>query len=78
MWIKPKIPKRKLRIRRRSKRSYFRNKKRKNNAICRSNLYDGVLSKKDEIAIASFEEPIITKIRVLEEILPVSNKFKPV
>jgi len=41
-------------------------------------LYDGILSAKDEIAIASFNEPIITKIRVLEEILPVSQKFKPV
>lgn len=40
-------------------------------------LYDGILSSKDEIAIASFGEPVISKIRVLEEILPVSNKFKP-
>src|SRR3989344_3363069 len=37
-------------------------------------LYDGMLSSKDEIAIASFSEPIITKIRVLEEIMPVSSK----
>lgn len=41
-------------------------------------LYDGILSAKDEIIIASFGEPIISKIRVLEEILPISNKFKPV
>lgn len=41
-------------------------------------LYDGYLSAKDGIAIASFDEPIITKIRVLEEILPVSNQFKPI
>jgi translation initiation factor 5B len=40
-------------------------------------LYDGELSIKDEIAIASFDEPIVTKIRVLEEIEPVSFKFKP-
>ncbi len=41
-------------------------------------LYDGELSKKDEIAIASFEEePVITKIRILEEIEPLSSKFKP-
>src|SRR3989344_1773589 len=33
-------------------------------------LYDGELASKDEIAIASFNEPIISKIRVLEEILP--------
>src|SRR3989344_1437027 len=30
-----------------------------------------------EISIASFNEPIISKIRVLEEILPSSSKFKP-
>ena len=41
-------------------------------------LYDGELSKNDEIAIASLEEePIISKIRILEEIRPLSNKFTP-
>jgi len=41
-------------------------------------LYDGELSKKDEIAISSFEgEPLITKIRILEEIEPLCKKFKP-
>jgi len=41
-------------------------------------LYDGSLSKKDEIAIATLDgKPIISKIRILEEILPLSNKFKP-
>jgi translation initiation factor 5B len=41
-------------------------------------LYDGILSAKDEIIVASFGDPIISKIRVLEEILPISDKFKPV
>jgi len=40
-------------------------------------LYDGELSQNDEIAIATFSEPIITKIRVLEEIQPLCAKFKP-
>ncbi len=41
-------------------------------------LYDGILSKKDEIAVANLEaEPIITKIRVLEEIEPLCSRFKP-
>ena len=41
-------------------------------------LYDGELSKKDEIAIANFDkEPIITRIRVLEEIEPLCSRFKP-
>ena len=40
-------------------------------------LYDGELSKNDEIAISNLEgEPIITKIRTLEEIQLLSNKFK--
>lgn len=40
-------------------------------------LYDGVLNRKDKIAIASFDKPIISKIRILEEVLPLSDKFKP-
>ncbi|MFC1710597.1 translation initiation factor IF-2 [Nanoarchaeota archaeon] len=41
-------------------------------------LYDGELSKKDEIAVASFSgEPIVTKIRILEEIEPLCDRFKP-
>lgn len=40
-------------------------------------LYDGELKKTNEIAIASFEEePIISKIRILEEIKPLSTKFE--
>ena len=39
-------------------------------------LYDGTLKEKDEIAIATFSgEPLVTKIRSLEEIRPLSNKF---
>jgi len=53
-------------------------KKEKNMEYIEAVLYDGILSVNDEIAIASFSEPIITKIRFLEEILPVSTKFKPV
>ena len=53
-------------------------KKEKTMQYAEAILYDGSLSAKDEIAIASFDEPIITKIRVLEEILPISTKFKPV
>ncbi len=41
-------------------------------------LYDGELAKTDEIAVANIEgEPIITRIRILEEIEPLSSKFKP-
>ncbi len=43
-------------------------------------LYDGELAAKDTIAIASLEadKPLIGKIRVLEQVMPVSAKFEPV
>lgn len=42
-------------------------------------LYDGELSKTDQIAVANLEgEPIVTKIRILEEIQPLNAKFKAV
>ena len=53
-------------------------KKDRNNSYLESILYDGVLSKKDKIAVANFEgKPTIVKIRVLEEIEPISDKFRP-
>jgi translation initiation factor 5B len=39
-------------------------------------LYDGMIEKGDEIAIASFGEPIIARIRSIDEILPLSEKFQ--
>ncbi len=41
-------------------------------------LYDGELKKNDEIAIACFEGTIKSRIRSLEEVRPLSDKFKPV
>jgi translation initiation factor 5B len=43
-------------------------------------LYDGMLRAEDEIAIANFSggEPIISRIRTMEEIQPLSYKYKPV
>ncbi|HLD38160.1 MAG TPA: translation initiation factor IF-2 [Candidatus Nanoarchaeia archaeon] len=41
-------------------------------------LYDGQLKKSDQIALSNLDgKPLITKIRVLEEIEPLSAKFKP-
>ena len=52
-------------------------KKEKSTNYVESILYDGELSGKEKIAIANFEEePIITKIRILEEIKPLCAKFK--
>ena len=53
-------------------------KKEKTMQYAEAILYDGKLSAKDEIIIASFDEPVVSKIRVLEEIMPVSSKFEPV
>lgn len=41
-------------------------------------LYDGALEEGDEIAIASFGESIVGKIRAIEEIQPLSLKYKSV
>jgi len=41
-------------------------------------LYDGKIEENDKIAIATFDKPIVGKIRALEEILPLSNKYKSV
>jgi translation initiation factor 5B len=53
-------------------------KKEKNNYYLESILYDGEISKQNQIAVANLEgQPLITRIRVLEEIQPLSDKFKP-
>ncbi len=52
-------------------------KKEKSNDYAEAILYDGSLSKNEEIAIASLDgTPVISKIRALEEILPLNNKFQ--
>lgn len=39
-------------------------------------LYDGGLKENDEIAVASFGEPLITKVRNIQEALPLNKGFK--
>jgi translation initiation factor 5B len=39
-------------------------------------LYDGRLTNKDEIAIASFDDTIVTKIRTIEEVLPLNKGYE--
>jgi len=53
-------------------------KKEKSTNYIEAILYDGMLSKTDKIAVANLDgEPIITKIRILEEIEPLCSRFKP-
>lgn len=53
-------------------------KKEKTIDAIESILYDGELSEGDEIAIASLNEPVVTKVRALEEIRPLSFKYESV
>ena len=69
----------KLKLGKKAKGVMLEIKKEKSTNYIESILYDGELSKKDEIAVASFNgEPIVSKIRILEEIQPLCDKFKPV
>ena len=52
-------------------------KKEKNSEWAESILYDGSLDVGDELVIASLSDPILTKVRAIQEILPLSNKYKP-
>jgi len=51
-------------------------KKEKTMNLIEAILYDGKLKTGDEIAVASFDKPIITKIRAMEEIIPLQDKFR--
>jgi len=54
-------------------------KKEKSTNYIEAILYDGTLKKSDTIAVSNFEgKPILTKIRILEEIQPLCSKFTPV
>ena len=54
----------------------FELKKEKTMQYIQAILYDGKLKQGDDIAIASFSKPIITKVKLLEEICPLCDKFK--
>lgn len=53
-------------------------KKDKNLNFIESILYDGILFEGDNIAIASFDKPIFTRVKAIHEIQPISDKFKQV
>ncbi len=53
-------------------------KKEKNADYIESILYDGEIKENDLIAIATFNDLITSKVRALEEIQPLSFKYKPV
>lgn len=53
-------------------------KKEKTAEYIESILYDGELKENDTIAIATFDDMIVSKVRALEEIQPLSLKYKSV
>jgi len=53
-------------------------KKEKNAEYIESILYDGELKENDTIAIATFDNLVVSKIRAIEEIQPLSFKYKPI
>jgi len=53
-------------------------KKENNLSYLESIIYDGVLKVGDEIAIASFDKPVITKVKSISKIKPLSSKFESV
>lgn len=70
----------KLRLGKEPKGVLLEIKKEKSTNYIEAILYDGELKKSDTIAIANFDttkEPIVTKIRILEEIQPLNSKFIP-
>ena len=54
----------------------FEIKKEKALSCIEAILYDGKLKQGDEIAIASFTKPIVSKVRALEAICPLCDKFE--
>ena len=53
-------------------------KKDKSTQYAEAILYEGFLDEGDELVIATFNEPIIAKVRAIQEILPLQNKFASV
>ncbi len=69
----------KLKLKKDAKGVMLEVKKERSNAYNEAILYDGELSKSDKIAIANLDpekDPVISNIRILEEIEPLSIKFK--
>lgn len=75
--ISQKYLEEKLKLGKEAKGVILEVKKEKSNDYAEAILYDGELEKGDEIAVANIEgNPIITKVRVIEEIEPLSTRFK--
>ena len=74
--LSQKFLKQRIEIGRKGKGVILEVKKEKSINFLESIIYDGKLNIKDKIAIASFGEPIISRIRNIQKPLPLSKGFK--
>jgi len=75
--LSQKFLKEKLKISNEAKGVILEVKKEKSMDCIESILYDGELKEGDEIAIAKFNDLIVSKVRAIEEIEPLCSKYKP-
>ena len=68
--------KEKLKVAEQAKGVILEVKKDKTGNYAEAILYDGSLDEGDDLVIASLNEPILSKIRALQEILPLSFRYK--
>jgi len=73
--LSEKFLKEQLKIGKQGKGIIFEIKKEKGKGSIEAILYDGVLSEGDEIAVASFDDIVESKVRALEEIQALSDKY---
>ncbi|MFH0831453.1 MAG: translation initiation factor IF-2 [archaeon] len=76
--LSQKFLKGKLQISSEAKGTILEVKREKSIAYVEAVLYDGTMKQGDTIAIANFNEPVVSRIRILSEALPLSSGFKPV
>jgi translation initiation factor 5B len=74
--LSQKFLKERLEIKEQGKGVILEVKKDKSINFLESIIYDGKIKENEEIVIASFDKPIITKIRSMQEALPLNRGFK--
>jgi translation initiation factor 5B len=74
--LSQKFLKNRITVKQQAKGIVLEVKKEKSSNFLECILYDGKLSSKDEIIIGSFDKPIITKIRSIQEAKPLSRIFE--
>ena len=76
--LSQKFLKERIKVKEEGKGVVLEVKKEKSTNFLECILYDGKLSINDEIAIASFDDVVVTKIRTMQEIQPLNKGYKTV